>query len=71
MSDECKYIKPEPRYVLYFMVFWIFLDCNSCGIMNKVKTIEKQLTSIQASMELIKLEHEIILNKDKPITHIP
>lgn len=55
MSDECKF-KPTERFGLYFMVFWIFLDCNSCDMTAKIKKMEVQLNSIEQKIDVQTLQ---------------
>jgi hypothetical protein len=54
MSDncECKF-KPTERIGLYFMVFWIFLNCRSCDTFSKLQKVEVKIDSIEQKLDEI------------------
>jgi hypothetical protein len=62
MSDrcECKYKEPDSRFWLYVMVFWIFMDCNGCGITSKLKTIEAKIDRIEQKVQALNVTGAII-----------
>jgi hypothetical protein len=60
--SECKY-QPTNRFFLYFMVFWIFIDCNGCELTQKIKKMESQLNLIEQKVN--RIDTEVITHNSK------
>jgi hypothetical protein len=65
MSDKCNCkFEPTNRFGLYFMVAWIFIDCNGCELTQKTKKMESQLERIEQKINRIAVDtQEVITHK--------
>ena len=57
MSDNCNCkFEPTNRFGLYFMVAWIFIDCNGSELTQKTKKMESQLERIEQKINRIEID---------------